>query len=127
MHARSTEIKRPSTRGGNVLQLKLDTRQQREKCEEKKIRRFSLLVNSVYFFIETVFILETPDGYRLIAIHQGKLLLDKTYKTPKGAKVAFLKFFAYKRWEDGVKAQWTPFYPPEENCGPLHKYEKLVK
>ena len=127
MHTRSTEIKRSYTPGGNVLQLKLVTRLQREKGEEKKIRRISLLVNSVYFFIETVFILETPDGYRLIAIHNNKLLLDNTYKTPGGAKIAFVKFFAYKAWEEGVKTNWTAFYPPLENCGPLFKYEKLVK
>jgi len=127
MQARSTEIKRPSARVGNVLQLRLLTRQQREKEEDKKIRRISLLVNSVFFFIETVFILETMNGYRLIVIHQRKLVTDKTYKTPNGAKIAFMKFFAYKRWEEGVKAQWTPFYPPDEKCGPLFNFDEMVK
>lgn len=76
--------------------------------------RISLLINSVYFFIESVFIMETARGYRLLAIHQGRLITDQTYKTPKGAKIAFLKFFGYKAWEEGVKTRWTPFYPPEQ-------------
>jgi len=76
--------------------------------------KVSLLINSVYFFIESVLILQTAEGYRLLAIHQGRLIADETYKTSKGAKIAFLKFFGYKAWDDGVKPQWTPFYPPEQ-------------
>ena len=130
MQRRSTEIRRPSGVGGQVLQLQLETCLQRKKDENKKPRRISLLLNSVYFFIETVFILETSDGYRLIAIHKDKLLTDetyKTYKTPKGAKIAFIQFFGEKAFEKGVKPNWTPFYPPDEDYGPLQKLEKLVK
>jgi len=127
MQARSTEIKPPSDRVGNVLQLRPDIRLNHEKEDGKKARRISLLINSIYFFIETVFILETADGYRLLAIHRNNVLRDETYKTARGAKIAYLKFFAYKAWEEGVKPQWTPFYPPEEKCGPLHNFEKIVK
>jgi hypothetical protein len=52
-------------------------------------------------------------GYRLVVIHHGYLLTDETYKTPKGAKIAFLKFWNYKAWQEGVKPQWSHFYPPE--------------
>ena len=126
MQATSTEIKRPSVRVGNGLQLQPDTNLKRDIEEGQKNRRISLLINSVYFFIESVFILETENGFRLIAIHQNKVLTDETYKTVKGAKIAFLKLFAYKAWEEGVKPQWTSFYPPEEKSGPLHNFEEIV-
>lgn len=90
-------------------------------------RRISLLTNGVYYFIETVFLLETVEGYRLIAIHGGKLLIDETYKTAKGARIAFLKFYGYKAWEEGVKPFWTPFYPPEENVGPLKTFDDIIE
>ncbi|MCU0286901.1 MAG: hypothetical protein MUF15_10940 [Acidobacteria bacterium] len=75
--------------------------------------QISLLVNSIYFFIESVFIISVDGGYRLIAIHQGRLLTDETYKTSRGARIAFSKFYGYKAWKDGIKAQWSRFYSPE--------------
>ncbi len=97
--------------GKPAVHLGVELRQTRTGGDPTRI---SLMVNSVYFFIESVFILETAEGYRLLAIHQGKLIADETYKTPKGARIAFLKFFGDKAWEEGVKPQWTPFYPPEQ-------------
>lgn len=79
---------------------------------EKPIQ-ISLLVNSIYYFIESVFIMAVNEGYRLVAIHQGRLLTDEIYKTPRGARIAFLKFYGNKAWRNGVKAQWSRFYPPE--------------
>jgi len=81
--------------------------------EEKPVT-VSLLINSVYYFIESVLILETTEGFRLLAIHQNKLIADETYKTAKSARIAFMKLFNYKAYTEGVKAQWTPFYAPEE-------------
>ncbi|MCP4146118.1 MAG: hypothetical protein GY757_00070 [bacterium] len=74
--------------------------------------RISLLINSIYFFIESVLIVEQKNLFRLLAIHQNRILVDETYKTAKGAKIAFLKFFSYKGWRDGTRADWSPFYPP---------------
>lgn len=96
---------------GAAVHLNVELRQAETRGDPIKV---SLLINSVYFFIESVLILETAEGYRMLAIHQGKLIADETYKTPKGAKIAFLKFFGYKAWDEGVKPQWTPFYPPEQ-------------
>ncbi len=50
----------------------------------------SRLINSIYYFIEFVFLITENEGFRLVAIHQGKLLIDETYKTAKGAKVEHL-------------------------------------
>ena len=127
MQATSTEIKRPSVHVRNGLQLQPDINLKRDIEEDQKNRRISILINSIYFFIESVFILETGDGYRLIAIHRNKILANGFYRTVRGAKIAYLKFFAYKVWKEDVKPQWTPFYHPEEKCGPLHNFDEIVK
>lgn len=75
--------------------------------------KVSMLINSIFYFLESVFIMTVEDGFRLVVIHHGYLLTDETYKTPKGAKIAFLKFWSYKAWEENVKPQWSHFYPPE--------------
>ena len=81
--------------------------------EEEIPIKISRLVNSIYYFIESVFIIAEKQGYRLVAIHQGNLLTDQTYKTAKGARIAFLKFWSYRVWRDGVKPKWSHFYPPD--------------
>lgn len=88
--------------------LSVALRQQRE--EPIKV---SLLINSIFYFLENVFIMTVEEGFRLIVIHQGYLLTDEIYKTLKGAKIAFLKFWNYKAWEEGVRPQWSHLYPPE--------------
>ncbi len=75
--------------------------------------KMSRLVNSIYYFIEFVFIIAENSGYRLVAIHQGKLLTNQTYKTAKGARIAFLKFWNYRAWKEGVKPKWSQFYLPD--------------
>jgi len=80
------------------------------KLEQTKMSR---LINSIYYFIEYVFIMAENESYRLVAIHQGKLLTNETYKTAKGAKIAFLKFWNYRAWQEGVRPKWSPFYPPD--------------
>ncbi|MDQ1353820.1 MAG: hypothetical protein QG657_4127 [Acidobacteriota bacterium] len=77
--------------------------------------RISLLINSIYYFIESVFIMTVKEGYRLVIIHQCRLLTDEIYKTARGARIAFAKRYGNKAWRVGVKAEWSRFYPPERN------------
>lgn len=77
--------------------------------------RISVLETSIYYFLEHVFIIEDDGGYRLVVIHQKKLLTDRTYKTAKGARIAFLKLWSYKAWDEGAKAKWTHFYKPDRD------------
>jgi hypothetical protein len=93
----------------SVVRLNLELRQQKEETV-----RISLLINSVYYFIESVFIAETSAGYRLSVTHHGAVLTDEIYKTLKGARIGFTKRYGHKAWEEGVKPHWTPFYPPEK-------------
>lgn len=81
--------------------------------EEEESIKISLLLNSIYYFIESVFIMAVKEGYRLVVMHRGRLLTDQTYKTVKGARIAFLKLYGYKAWREGARAEWSIFYPPE--------------
>ncbi|HLP45037.1 MAG TPA: hypothetical protein VK469_03785 [Candidatus Kapabacteria bacterium] len=74
--------------------------------------QISVLTNSIYYFIESVYIMTGKNGYRLIVIQQRRLLTDEIYKTPRGARIAFLKFYGHKAWKEGVKANWSKFYSP---------------
>ena len=75
--------------------------------------KISLLVNSIFYFIECVFIMTVDDGYRLLVLHQGHVLTDEVYQSSKGAKIAFQKIWRYKAWREDVRPQWTHFYSPE--------------
>ncbi len=55
------------------------------------------------------------DDYRLIVVHNGKLLAEDTYKSAKGARIAFLKLYWHHAWQDNIKPQWTSFYSPEKD------------
>ena len=69
-----------------------------------------VLINSVYYFLECVYILEKKDYYQLVVIHNGRVLTNQDYKTRKGAKIAFQKLYRDKAWKQGVKAEWTHPY-----------------
>jgi len=73
----------------------------------------SLLINSAYYFIESVFILRWGSHYRLVAIHDGRLLVDSLYETARGARVAFAKMFRHKAWSNDIKPDWSLFYEPD--------------
>ena len=74
----------------------------------------SNLINSVYYFIQDVFILKIKDKYRLVALHQRKVLMDKYYPTVKGCRIAFQKLFKDKACSEEIKAQWSHFYDPDK-------------
>jgi hypothetical protein len=81
--------------------------------QEKNPIKISMLINSVYYFIECVFILDIHDHYRLVALHSGKVLIDASYKTLRGARIAFSKLYGDKAWKEEIKAQWSHFYDPD--------------
>lgn len=75
--------------------------------------RISVLTNSVYYFIQCVFILEDENKYRLLVMHKGSVLTDRVYRTIRGARIAFSKFHGFSAWSPDVIPDWTPFYNPE--------------
>jgi len=84
-----------------------------------------MLINSAYYFIGCVFILEFQDHYRLVALHGGKVLVDASYETPKGARIAFARLYGYKAWSKEIKAEWSHFYDPDTRW--LEKKTKDIK
>jgi hypothetical protein len=83
--------------------------------DQSKDRMITLLQNSIYYFIECVFILIEENNYRLVALHNRRVLLDKSYKTLRGSKIAFSKFFQEKAWKQNIKPEWTHYYPPDKD------------
>jgi len=83
--------------------------------KKKNEKILSLLINSAYFFIECVFILKMRGTYRLVVIHNGRILSDSCFETLRGAKIAFSKLFGSKACRGDIKAQWSPFYDPDSN------------
>ena len=83
--------------------------------DEDPIRptKISILTNSIFFFINSVFIISQKETYYLVANHKGKLLIDKPYKTLRGAKIAFSRLFGHRGWKEDLKANWSIFYKPE--------------
>ena len=73
-----------------------------------------LLINPAYYFLECVYILFKKGYYRLIVLHNSRVLTYRNYRTLRGAKIAFQKMYKDKAWKEGVKANWTPPYPG--NC-----------
>jgi len=93
------------------LELRLEDNQVKGRKDGNPIE-ISLLVNSLYYFLEIVFIAVVKEGYRLVVIRESKLLTDEIYKTIKDARKAFLKRYSKYAWRDSVKPYWSLFYPP---------------
>jgi hypothetical protein len=84
------------------------------QAEEEKELKVSILINSVHYLLGKVFIVEDKRQFRLIVFNEGKLLTDMTYKTVKGARIAFLKFWGYKKAIKNINPIWSHFYPPDK-------------
>lgn len=83
--------------------------------------KISTLSNSMSFFIDAAYIVAKDENFRLVVIHNKRLLADENYKSAKGARIAFLKLFWYKAWKEDVKPEWTHFYKPDR-----HWLRKLI-
>ena len=76
--------------------------------------RLLLLINPAYYFLECVYILYKKGCYRLIVLHNSRVLTYRNYRTLRGAKIAFQKIYKNKAWKEGVKANWTS--SSADNC-----------
>ena len=72
-----------------------------------------VLINSIFYFISSVIILNNNGHYRLVVKHNRRILIDKIYKTHRGAKIAFSKLFTHRSWQQDLKAEWSAFYKPD--------------
>jgi hypothetical protein len=78
----------------------------------KKVEKIAVLKNSYKYFIEHALIISDGYYYRLLVIHEWKLLTDQCYKSLKGAKIAFLRFYKHRCWKAGEEPEWSDFYDP---------------
>ncbi len=76
---------------------------------EKKIIS---LANSIHYFLRCAFIVFEEESYRLVVYRRGEIMTNENYKTVKGAKIAFLKFFSFMAHNEKVRAIWTTPYIP---------------
>ena len=79
-----------------------------------EISMISILTNSVYYFIDCVFIAKSKNKYRLVALQHRKVLFDKHYPSIKKCKIAFDEMFREKAWSEEVNAEWSRFYDPDK-------------
>jgi hypothetical protein len=83
------------------------------------------LINSLYFFLDMVLIVIEEEYYRLIVYDRvGNSLTDKRYSTVKGARIAFMRFFRHKYYNDNPGAEWSIAYPPDADW--LEEIETLI-
>ncbi len=73
----------------------------------------SLLLNSVYFFLHYVLIVKEGEIFRLLVIKNGEKLVDKKYRTIKGARIAFHRSYKKQGYKDNIETEWTYFYNPD--------------
>jgi hypothetical protein len=79
-----------------------------------QIAKVSYLQNSIYYFLQGVSIIKQENGYRLVVVHQGRLLNDTVYDTVKGARIGFARRYKYKKWDQKIELDWSPFHAPED-------------
>lgn len=78
-----------------------------------KETKISILVNSVYYFLESVFVVINEDHCRLIVIQGKKLIIDQCYDSLRGAKIAFYRMYKDKCCVKGLKTEWSITYAPD--------------
>jgi hypothetical protein len=89
------------------------TKHDNDHVHGQREKRVSVLENSIYYFLECVFIEKREGKYRLVVTHQKHVLTDLLYDTTRGARIAFTKFYRDKAWKEGIKPIWSPFYQPD--------------
>jgi len=74
----------------------------------------SLLINSVHYFIQCVYIIHSKNKYRLVALHNRRVLINQDYSTEKGCRIAFGRVFKDRAWDKRVTPFWSQFYNPDK-------------
>jgi len=95
-----------------------------------KIKSLCELKNSFKYNLRNVLILNYGDYYRLIVINDNVLLMDESYKTAKGAKIAFMKKFSqrkFKHLKNRVCPKWSTFSPIDTNIDITKIYIRIAK
>jgi hypothetical protein len=89
------------------MQVKTNAPVNRHNTSDMFNSHIYLLRNAIYYFLQSVYIVDDNSFYRLVVINHGRLLLDKPYKTLAGAKIAFSMRFGWKLWAKDMHPLWS--------------------
>ena len=78
-------------------------------------KEISSLINKVEYYLNCVYISVEKFGYRLVVIHNRKVLTHRCYPTSRSAKIAFAKMYNRKSWKKSVKPKWSNWYFPGDD------------
>jgi hypothetical protein len=81
--------------------------------DREEVFKISLLTNTIDYFLGSVFIIKSGSCYRLVVMHNGRVLVDEKYRTARGGKIAFYRFYRDRAWKLGVRPRWSPFFNPD--------------
>jgi hypothetical protein len=84
-----------------------------ETANANQEAKISILVNAVYYFLESVFVVINEDHCRLVIIQNQKLIVDQCYDSLRGAKIAFYRMYKDKCCVKGLKTEWSISYSPD--------------
>lgn len=87
----------------------------RQRQKLKNETKISRLLNSIYYFLECVFIIISKNDYRLVILHHDQVIMDVHYNSLRGAKIAFAKYFGERAWAEDVQSQWSHTYHPVQD------------
>lgn len=82
--------------------------------ENKDKQLISRMINSVFYFLKFVFILKEDNHYRLVVIQDKHKIIDLSYKTCKGAKIACSRILRNRFNNKGIRPVWSFFYPADQ-------------
>lgn len=105
---------------GTNLKQKTKIHQVASHSGMKRPARVCTLINSIFYFVGNVFITDNGGTFRLVAYHNGNILIDQSYPTLRGAKIAFSKLFGYRSWRNNVRAEWSRFYSADTSWLDVH-------
>jgi hypothetical protein len=71
------------------------------------ITEYLILENRHYFSLHHALILLVGKQYRLIVCHGEKVLIDKSYNTLRGPKIAFSKLYGKRAFKEGIIPSWS--------------------
>jgi hypothetical protein len=94
------EVKMVTTKNGKIISY-------------ENYNNISLLVNSPYYYMGCVFIVEMENQCRLVAIHNNRLMIDQCFPTMRGAKISFARLFRSNSWQKTMKPNWSNLYQPD--------------
>lgn len=100
-----------------------DTPVLKNRAEKETV---SILMNSVYFYLGSAYIIKKKENaFRLVVLHNGRIMCDEMYTSARGGKVAFSRLYGDRSWIYGMKPLWTPFYDPDSEY--IDEKQRVVK